>query len=348
MIGIRLHGPRDLRVEELPEPLSPAPGQVLLRVTATGICGSDLHTYTDGRIGETVVASPLILGHEFAGIVEQCGADATDGTSAPLTKGMHVAVDPATPCYACEMCNSGNPHLCVNLHFCGNFPDNGCLCERMIVPAKSCFPLPQTIEDDSAALLEPLGVAIHAVRLADLTRRKSVGIIGGGPIGLMILQLVRRAVTGPVYVTEPLPWRLAIADRFGATPLNPRLVDPVATILDVTGGRGVDVAIEAAWADETVQQAAEITKPGGRVVLVGIAGDDRLRMKHSTGRRKELTVLFSRRMKHTYPEAIALVKDGSVDLRSMISHRFSLAKAPQAFALNAAYQNGVVKVIIAN
>jgi L-iditol 2-dehydrogenase len=307
-----------------------------------------LHTYTDGRIGETVVASPLILGHEFAGIVEECGAEAVGGTSSLLTKGMHVAVDPATPCYACEMCKSGNPHLCVNLHFCGNFPDDGCLCERMIVPAKSCFPLPRTLENDSAALLEPLGVAIHAIRLADLTREKSVCILGGGPIGLMILQLVRRVVAGPVYVTEPLPWRLTLAEQLGATPINPHLLDPVTSVLEVTRGRGVDVAIEAAWADETVQQAAEIARPGGRVVLVGIAGDDRLRMKHSTGRRKELAVLFSRRMKHTYPEAITLVKDGSVDLRSLISHRFSLAKAPDAFALNAAYQDGVVKVIITN
>ena len=346
MLAARLHGPHDIRLDDVQEPGKPGAGEVLLRVTAAGICGSDLHTYQDGRIGETTVSSPLVLGHEFAGVVEECATGVRDGSGLPLTPGTRVAVDPATPCGVCEMCRSGNPHLCRKLHFCGHFPDDGCFRQRMIVSGQSCFLVPPTIDNASGALLEPLGIALHAVKLSYLKPSDTVCILGAGPIGLMIYQVVRLSVSGPVFVTEPLPWRLALARRLGAQAIDIRADDPVESVLSATAGRGVDVAIEAAWADESIQEAAAMARPGGRVVLVGIPRNDLLQMKHSNARRKELTIQLSRRMKQTYPEAISLVAGGKIDLQCIVSHRLPLTAIHRAFSINAAYEEGVVKVII--
>lgn len=347
MMAAQLHGPKDLRINQVPHPGAPGPDQVLLRVTAVGICGSDLHTYQDARIGDTTLNAPLTLGHEFAGIVEEVGpGDALDGEFRPLLRGMRVAVDPAQPCGRCEMCEQGHPNLCHRLHFCGLYPDPGSLSQWMHVPAHTCFPVPDDFDDATAALLEPLGVAIHATDLAKLRVADSVAILGAGSIGLCILQTVRASGAQPIYVVDQFPWRLAVAEELGGIPINFRARDAVATVREATHGRGVDVAIEAAWADQSIQWSAEMARLGGRLVLVGIPGDNRLQMNHATARRKGLTIRLARRMKHVYPRAIKLVESGAVNLTSLISHRFPLAEAPAAFALNDAYQDNVVKVII--
>lgn len=346
MTAVRLYGPRDLRVEQLPLPGRPGPGQALLRVTAVGICGSDLHSYLDGRIGDTVIQQPLILGHEFGAVVEAVGLDAADGNFAPLLPGTRVAVDPAQPCGRCEMCEHGHPNLCHRLHFCGSFPDDGSLCEYMLMPAHTCFPIPDSIDDAGAALLEPLGIAIHAIDLARIRVANSVAILGAGNIGLYLLQLARLSGADPVFVVDQFPWRLQVAERYGGAPINFQEADPVQTVLQATGGRGVDVAVEAAWADHSVQWAAEMARLGGRLVLVGIPSSDRMEVKHSTIRRKGLTLRAARRMKHTYARAIHLAQTGMVDLNGVISHRFPLERTPEAFAMNAAYSDRVVKVVI--
>jgi L-iditol 2-dehydrogenase len=315
-------------------------------MTATCICGSDLHSYKDARIGDSVVQSPLVLGHEFAGVVEAVGPGSFDGNFEPLTPGMRVAVDPAQPCWRCEMCEQGHPNLCLNLHFCGNYPDHGSLRQWLHMPARGCFPLPDSIDDITGALLEPLGVAVHSVDLARMRVGDSVAILGAGTIGLAILQLVRLSGAAPIFVSDKFPWRLALAERFGAIPINCDAVDPVRVVQQATGGRGVDVAIEAAWADHSVQQAADMARLGGRLVIVGIAEEDHITFKHSTVRRKGLTIRLARRMKHTYPRSIHLVQHGQIDLNGLVSHRFPLARAPEAFALNLAYADQVVKVAI--
>lgn len=344
--AVRLHGPRDLRIDQVPHPGPPGPGDVLLRVTAVGICGSDLHSYKDGRIGDSVVESPLTLGHEFAGVIKAIGDDPMGGHFQPLEPGMRVAVDPAQPCWRCEMCEQGHPNLCHNLHFCGNYPDGGSLAQWMHMPARSCFPIPDNVDDAGAALLEPLGVAVHAVDLARIKVANSVAILGAGCIGLSILQMVKLSGAQPIFITDKFPWRLDVADKLGGIPINCDRVDPVEAVLQATGSQGVDVAIEAAWADHSVQQSAEMTRLGGRLVLVGISEDDKLTLKHSTVRRRGLTIRMARRMKHTYPRSIRLLNSGAVDLNSVISHRFPLERTPEAFAMNTAYEDEVVKVVI--
>jgi L-iditol 2-dehydrogenase len=346
MTAVTLHGPADLRVEQIPHPGAPEAGQVLLRIKTVGVCGSDLHNYKDGRIGAAVVTSPLILGHEFAGRIEAVGQNAIGGNFESLAPGMRVAVDPAQPCWHCPMCEQGHPNLCHNLHFCGAYPDNGSLCQWLHMPARACFPIPDQIDDASAALLEPLGIAVHAVDLAKIRVANSVAILGAGCIGLSILQLVKLSGAQPIFVSDLFPWRLEAVERWGAVPINCAESDPVQAVLEATGGRGVDIAIEAAWADHSVQQAAEMVRLGGRLVIVGISEDDRLTFNHSTVRRKGLTIRLARRMKHTYPRSIQLVQSGAVDALDMISHRFPIEQTPDVFALNAAYEDEIVKVVI--
>ena len=346
MTAVRLYGPRDLRVDQIPHPGQPGLGQARLRVTAVGVCGSDLHNYQDGRIGDSVITTPLILGHEFGAVVEAVGPDALDGNFEPLQVGTRVAVDPAQPCGRCEMCEQGHPNLCHRLHFCGLFPDDGSLCERILMQAHTCFPIPDSIDDAGAALLEPFGIGIHAIDLAKLQVANSVVILGAGCIGLYTLQLAKLSGADPIFIVDQFPWRLKVAEQYGGIPINFTETDPVKAVMAATNKRGVDVAIEAAWADHSVQQAAEMARMGGRLVLVGIPGSDKMEFKHSTVRRKGLTMRASRRMKHTYPRAIHMATAGMIDLNGIVSHHFPLEKTPEAFALNTAYHDNVVKIII--
>jgi L-iditol 2-dehydrogenase len=206
--------------------------------------------------------------------------------------------------------------------------------------------VPDSITDAGTALLEPLGVAIHAVDLGKIKVAKSVAVLGCGPIGLLIIRLLRLSGADPIYAFDCFPWRAAKAKEWGASEAWTLDHDPVEMIRDVTEGRGTDVVFEAAWADQSIAQAAEMARLGGRVVLVGIPSDDRILMKHSTARRKGLTIMMSRRMKHTYPRAIHLASTGKIDVDTLISHRFPLADANKAFALNISYAEGVHKIVI--
>lgn len=348
MLAARLHNPSDMRLEQVSFPPSPKKGEALIRVVKSGICGSDLHIFKNGRIGNTIVESPMIIGHEFCGVVENVGEEAYDGNYTLLKPETRVAVDPARPCNHCEQCKKGNPNLCVNLQFCGNYPCDGCFCEYLITPSRCCFPLTEEISDVEAVLLEPLGVAIHSVDLADIKPAYSAAIYGAGPIGLLILQIARLAGADPVFIVDKFDWRLKLAAEFGGVSINCYKEDPVKRILDETNGRGVDIAFEAAWGEETNNQAAESVCNGGRIVLTGIPEDDKLLIRHSTARRKGLTILMCRRMKHTYPRAINLTRNKKVNLIKLVTHKFPLNDILKAFKLNLAYTDGVVKVIIEN
>ncbi|RMF76725.1 MAG: alcohol dehydrogenase [Chloroflexi bacterium] len=349
MLAAKLYAPRDMRVEEIPEPPAPTTGQILLRVTAVGICGSDLHNYDDARIGDTVISSPVVLGHEFAGEVAAVGVDALDALEQPLRVGQRVAVDPATPCYRCEMCEQGHHNLCRRLHFHGLWPDDGALQEYLLVQARSCFALPDSLSDVAGAMLEPLGIAIHAMDLAKLKIAQSVAVIGAGTIGLLITKLARLSGADPIYAFDCFDWRAQKALEWGATQSWSVAERSAVDIIKAqTDGRGVDVVFEAAWSDESVEQAAEMLAHGGKLMLVGIPSDDSINLRHSVMRRKGLTLVMVRRMKHTYPRAIQLstTHPDALNLDDLVSHRFPLSQAPEAFAMNIDYQDRVQKVVI--
>ncbi len=336
-----IYGPRDIRVVESSDS-APGPGEVLLDVTAVGICGSDLHTYLYGNIGGTAAVDPLVLGHEAAGRIIAVGAGVEN-----LRIGQRVAIDPATHCGHCERCEAGEPHLCLNLEFMGLYPHHGAMRERMVHAAKSCVPVPDDISDIGAAMLEPLGVALHASRLAKIEIGEDVAVIGCGGIGLFIIRLARLAGARHIFASDKHPWRLALASNYGAdVVINADQTDAVQEVMRVTNKRGVDVAIEAAWVDGTQNQCVEMARYGGRVILVGIPVEEEFKIRASPARRKELLIQPSRRMKHTYPAAIALASGGQVDLEGMATHRFSLDSAPQAFETAATYLDGVVRAVV--
>lgn len=319
---LRLHGVGDLRLYAEPIP-QPAAGEVLLKISAVGICGSDLHWFGEASIGDAQISNPLVLGHEFSAVVED--------TNSALN-GQRVAVDPAIPCQKCEYCLNGYPNLCSNLHFAGHGVDDGALCEYLAWPERNLYPLPDSLNDEEGVLLEPLGVALHAVELSLIRPGAAVGIFGVGPIGLMILQLARRAGASEILVTDRLEHRLEAALSMGATEglLIADESDP-DQIWQETNGRGVEVAFEVAGDNQAVETAISAVKPGGRVILVGIPSKNITTFTASTARRKGLTIKLSRRMKFTYPRAMQLVEDGVMNVRPLVTHRYPLSEYEQAF-----------------
>jgi L-iditol 2-dehydrogenase len=329
MKSVRLHGVGDLRLHDEPLPVAGA-GEQLLRVSAVGICGSDLHWFSEQGIGDAQLTRPLVLGHEFAAVT---GA------------GKRIVADPASPCGKCEYCLRGHPNLCPQTVFAGHGTTDGALREFMTWDEKCFFALPDELTDEDGAMLEPLGVAIHAVDLAHLKTGMTVGVFGCGPIGLMIVQLARLSGAVNIVATDRLQHRVEAAKAMGAQQAFLTDGKPnVSPILAATGKRGVDVAFEVAGAQGAVEDAVAAVVPGGKVILAGIPPDDRISFPAATARRKGLTLKLVRRMKHTYPRAIELVAQGFVDVRSLVTHRFPLTQAAEAFAV--AEQREGLKVII--
>jgi L-iditol 2-dehydrogenase len=323
----RLHGVQDIRVADEPEEAG-GPGDVRLQVSAVGLCGSDLHWYDEAAIGADRLGHPLVLGHEF------CGR---------LDDGRLVAADPCIVCGTCSPCRSGREHLCTNTRFAGHSITDGALRSTLAWPARLLRPLPTSISEDAGALLEPLGVAIHALDLARLRPGERASVHGCGPIGLLIVQMLRVAGASAIVASEPLGHRREAAIRLGAT----AAIDPGdgGGRSDRLHGPDVDVAFEVAGTNEALADAMEWVAPGGRVVLVGIPEGDRTTFQAGVARRKELALLHCRRMQGSdLDRAIALAADGRVDLASLITHRYRLDEAPAAFAALAARTG--IKVIV--
>jgi L-iditol 2-dehydrogenase len=329
MKSVRLHGIGNLQIHDEPVPLV-GEGEKLIRVKAVGVCGSDLHWFSEGSIGDARLDQPLILGHEFSGVTET---------------GERVAIDPAIPCGYCEWCEKGHPNLCANLKFAGHGTQDGALREFMAWPQKCLHFLPESISDADGAMLEPLGVAIHSIDLGKVKAGMSVGVFGCGPIGLLIIQVAKVSGAAHIIATDKLAHRLEAAERFGAT--QTFLVEDERRVEEMRAAvqeRGVDVAFEAAGMQESVDHAFVAALPGGKVILAGIPDDDRTSFSPSIARRKGLTIKLVRRMKHTYPRAIELVSKGLVDVRSLVTHCFPLDQSVDAFRV-AARREGL-KVII--
>jgi len=326
--AIRLYEAGDLRlVEEAPP--RPTAGETLVRVTDVGLCGSDLHWFSEGGIGDARLTRPVVPGHEIAGVIH----------AGPLA-GTPVAVDPAIPCGVCASCLGGHRNLCPQVLFAGHGTVDGGLRELMAWPTPLLHPLPRGLTTTDGAVLEPLGVAIHALDLGHLRPACSIAVVGCGPIGLLLLQAALASGATSVLAVDPLPHRREEARRRGA-----------AAALSTQEARvhapeqQVDVAFELAGDDAAVEQAMALVRPGGRVVLGGIPGDDRTAFPASLARRKGLTVALVRRMKEdVYERGIRLVETGRVDVASLVTARFSLEKAPEAFRSAAAREG--LKVVL--
>lgn len=326
MRAVKLYGPGDLRLEEIEKP-TPGPGEVLVQVKAVGICASDVHWYLDGRIGDTVLSGPLILGHEFAGVIAEVGPSVTN-----VKPGDRVAVEPAIPCYKCDICAEGNFNICPSVKFCGTPPTDGAFREYMAWSARLVEKVPDSMSMGEAAMLEPLAIGVYAADIAGDIRGKTVGVLGVGAVGLSILQAAKAAGCGETYVTDLIPNRLEIARRLGADQTidasDSKVVDVVKK---ATGGRELDIVFEAAGQNDAVRQATEMVRPGGLVVVGGIPDDDIMCVSASIVRRKGITIRLLRRSNETLHRSIQLVRDGKADVKPYITHRFPLERLKEAF-----------------
>lgn len=329
-----LHGPRDARIA--PFNLRDGPvDHVLLEVAAVGLCGSDLHYYKDGGIGAASITAPFVPGHEFGGYL--CEDDAELG----LARGALVAVDPNQACHHCEWCAARHYNLCPNVVFIGAPPHHGAMTERIWVPRSQVVALPEAFDPLIAVMLEPLGVAIHAVDLAKPKLLERVIVLGCGPIGLLLIQVLKAAGAGEILAVDPLPHRRAKAKTLGASAIAPDITEALA----VWNG-GAPLVMEATNSPDGFRDAVRAARIGGRLVLVGIPDGDRYDLPASEARRRGLSIKFSRRMGDVYPRAIALVASNTVDVASIVSHRVGLEAGPEVFAKLAENAPGYLKALI--
>jgi L-iditol 2-dehydrogenase len=315
---LRLHGAQDVRIHQEPEPVA-APGEELVRITAVGLCGSDLHWYEDGGIGEAVVEEPLVLGHEMGGVI----------MSGPR-EGERVIVEPADPCGHCEVCRAGDGNLCPDVRFCGHAPIHGGLRALMTWPQRLLLPAPDSIGGDDIALVEPLGIALHGIDLGHFRAGMSAGVFGSGPIGLFLIRALKAMGAGRVIATDAKPHRVAAALASGADEAYLTAVDGQPAAIDDLAK--IDVGFEAAGEDAALESALITVRLGGRVVVVGIPPTNRHAFPAKLARGKGLTIAWSRRMKAIHMlRAIEMADHGIVSLDGMITATYPLAEAAQAF-----------------
>lgn len=334
MRAARLHGPKEIRIEEVPSP-EPGPNEVLVRVRAVAICPSDWRLYADGHAGGVVPERPIIQGHEFAGDIVALGR----GVVGPPT-GTRVAVDPSWHCGECDLCQRGLTNICRQVRFPSFPPQDGALAEYIACPAYSARPLPEQVSYIEGALTEPLGVALHAVRLACLGTDESVTVMGAGcvgvcTLGLAMLHRVRRAA-----VVEPVAGRREWPARLGARPVVASCEELLAA------GHEADVVFECSGEDGAIAQAISLARPAGRVLVVGIPRSERATLDVALARRRELTLTFCRRSRDTLAESIALLESGQIDLSSVPVRQFPLEQTAEALEATAARPGNMLRAVV--
>jgi L-iditol 2-dehydrogenase len=338
-----LTGIGKIEVREVPTPEPVRDDDVLVRVGAVGICGSDIHYYLEGRIGDQVVSFPAVIGHEVAGVVETVGPAA----AGRLEPGDPVAIDPAVVCGRCDQCLDFRPNTCRHLLFLGT-PGQlpGSLSEFIVMPARNCFRLPEGMSIEEGVLVEPLSIALHSLKAPGGRPPEKMAILGAGPIGLSVLLTAQSLAPGTVYVTDKIDDRVEAARRAGAAwSGNPDREDIVASIA-AREPLLLDAVFECSGDPAALDQAVSLLKPGGRLVIVGIPAPDVVALDIHSLRRKEITILNVRRQRYCFSEAIELAAGGPVDPRFMLTHRFRLDEAARAFELAAADRDAVLKAVI--
>lgn len=326
----------------------PTPGiinddDVLIEMKTVGVCGSDVHYYLDGKIGSQVVEYPFTVGHEGAGVVLEVGSAVTR-----VKPGDRIAIEPAMSCWKCDQCLAGRPHTCRNLKFLGcPGQAEGCLSERIVMPETSCFPIPDSMTFDEAAISEPLAIGVYAVKQSIPMPGAKIGILGAGPVGLSVLLPARAQGAAKIYVTDRIDERIEVAVKAGADwGGNPDTEDVVDRVKDLEPGQ-LDVVFECCGKQEALDQAIEMLKPGGKLMLIGIPPTlERVSFRIDDLRRKEICIQNVRRQNHCLQPALDMIARGDFDVNIMVTHRFELAQSKEAFDLVADYRDGVVKAMI--
>ncbi|MGW4945362.1 NAD(P)-dependent alcohol dehydrogenase [Actinoplanes sp. NPDC004185] len=328
-----LHAAGDLRISARPMPV-PGPDEVLVEVRSVGICGSDVHYYRHGRIGDHVVVDPMILGHEAGGTVVDRGSAVTT-----LEVGQRVSVEPGVPCGRCEQCRQGAYNLCPDVQFLATPPVDGALVRYLSVHAAFAHPVPDALSDDAAALIEPLSVGIWANRRAGVGMGSRVLVTGAGPIGVLAALVARAAGAGWVGIADVDPARLEVAGRFGVDDvIDGRAGIPYASF-------GPEVLLECSGVPDVVSAGITALQPLGRAVLVGMGPSSSASLPVQAIQNRELTVTGTFRYAHTYPAAISLVAAGRIDLDALVGARVALAESEQALTMGAV-DPSVLKTVV--
>jgi L-iditol 2-dehydrogenase len=321
---------------------APPPGHVQARVEAVGICGSDLHYFSEGAIGDTPCVYPMVLGHEPVGTITALG----DGVSG-WSVGDRVALEAAHYCYHCEFCMSGRHNVCEKVRFLSSPGDPGFFRSRVNLPLTNILPLPANLSFAEGTLFEPLSIILHSMKFIELTVGETAVVYGAGPIGLTTIAVLRLAGAARIWAVEPLAHRREMALALGADAvIDPTAVDPARQVLADTGGRGADVSVDCAAKGDTINQSLHTTRNAGRVVITGVPSELRPPLEFHTLRRKELYFYSVRRSNHDSVAALELLRTHAARFAPMITHQRGIEQIQPLFELLERYGDGIGKPIV--
>ena len=327
MLAFLLHGAKDLRQDDLPKPVA-GQGEVVVAVRRAGICGSDMHYYNQGQIGSFVPKRPFVLGHEFAGEIVEVGAGVP-----PSRLGERVTVDPSMPCSHCEFCRSGRYNLCLNMRFYGSASCdphiNGGFEEFITAPTVNALVVPDTLSWGEAAMTEPLSVAVHAAKRAGNLAGRAVLVTGGGTIGQLTALAARAFGAGRVVVSDILPGPRRFALDRGADGVIDALSPDFSTQAEALAPGGFDVVIEAAGSAAALGQALTLVRRGGTIVQVGTLPAS-VTLPLNSIMARELTIFGSFRFANVFPTSIALMAQGKIDVKPLITSVYALGELQAA------------------
>jgi L-iditol 2-dehydrogenase len=336
-----MHNTREIRIEELPVPTI-GQGEVLVKVMAVGICGSDLHYYTHGRIGKYVVEKPIILGHECAGDIAAVGSHVSR-----FKVGDRVAVEPGVTCGHCEACKEGRYNLCPDVQFLATPPVDGAFVQYIKIREDFVFSIPDELSYEEAALIEPFSVGIHAATRTKLQPGSTIAIMGMGPVGLMAVAAAKAFGADTIIVTDLEPLRLDAAKQMGATHIiNVRDQDPVREVKQITNGQGVDVAWETAGNPKALQSALGSLRRGGKLAIVGLPAQDEIPLNVPFIADNEVDIYGIFRYANTYPKGIKFLAAGIVDATKLITDKYALDQTQEAMERALNYKSECLKVIV--
>ena len=343
MKAMKLTGLRQMALQDVPAPALSRPTDVLVKMVRMGLCGSDMHYFAEGGIGSQRVEYPWGVGHEGAGIVQEVGPAVTR-----VKPGDRIAFDPALPCWECDQCLAGRPHTCRAQKFLG-CPQQieGCLAESLLMPERNCYPIPDSISFDEAAIVEPLSIGMYALSLAGPLDGAKIGVLGSGPIGLSVLLPAKAQGASRVYVTDKIDSRLRVAVRAGADWAgNPETQDVVAEITQ-REPLLLDYVFECSGEQEAMDDGVQLLKPGGKLLLIGIPGaKNRVSFDINLLRRKELVIQNVRRQNNYVQHAIDMIASKKIDVNVMVTHHLPFERAQEGFDMVSDYQGGVVKAMV--
>jgi L-iditol 2-dehydrogenase len=342
MKAMMLTGIRQIEMKDVPEPELVKTNDVKIKMLVMGICGSDIHYYTQGRIGSQRVIYPFTVGHEGAGVIVEVGKTVTK-----VKPGDIVAIEPAMPCRECDQCLAGRYHTCRKLRFLGcPGQAEGCLMEYIVMPEESCFALSGTLVPDHGSISEPLAIGVYAVKKSGGVKDLKIGILGFGPIGMSVMLAAKAEGVKNIFVTDKIDPRLSIALKEGAEFTGNVLKEDVVTKILEQTRLGLDIVFECCGKQEAFDNAVDILKPGGRLIVVGIPEFDNWSLNVEKTRRNEISLQFIRRQVDCVEPALEMMKNGTISIDNMITHRFPFDRTKEGFDLVAGYYDGVMKAMI--